>query len=335
MINRKMKIFRDTVHGYISVPEEYVSAFIDTDAFQRLRNIEQTGMRVLYPSARHDRFIHSLGTFYLGNKAINCLRNNLRSDYEDEKNDYYSVYDIDEDNNQFWDKCQMLFEISCLLHDCGHAPFSHTMEFLYDVKIEGKPTLTEKLASCFNSEFKTDIKKTKSAPHERMSALLVCTYYKSAISELLKKIFADTVLIDDSLEFISRAITGTKDGKGKYIKNLYGDLMFAYGIVNANNVEMVLEAFCDNEAQYYRPEYKNADTNELKCWTSNALKQYPYDVYLDRCATGGDALFYKVQRDGSYEPLNGVGDLKPLQKWLDDKYGISVKIPQIKEQYGI
>lgn len=209
-----MKIFRDTVHGYISVPEEYVRAFIDTDVFQRLRNIEQTGMRVLYPSARHDRFIHSLGTFYLGNKAINCLRNNLRSDNEEGKKDYYNVCgDIDKDNDQFWDKCQMLFEISCLLHDCGHAPFSHTMEFLYDVKIEGKPTLTEKLVSCFNSEFKTDINKTKSAPHERMSALLVCTYYKSAISELLKKNFSDIVSIDDSLEFIARAITGCKYSK--------------------------------------------------------------------------------------------------------------------------
>lgn len=127
----------------------------------------------------------------------------------------------------------------------------------------------------------------------------------------------------------------TKDGKRKYIINLYGDLMFAYGIVNANNVEMVLEAFCDNEMQYYHPEYKNADTNELKCWTSNALKQYPYDVFLDRCSIGADALFYKVKRDGSYEPLNGVGDLNSLKEWLHDEYGISVEIKQIKEQYGI
>ena len=210
MINRKTKIFRDTVHGYISVPEEYVSAFIDTDVFQRLRNIEQTGMRVLYPSARHDRFIHSLGTFYLGNKAINCLRNNLRSDYDDGKTDYYSVYDSDKENDQFWNKYQMLFEISCLLHDCGHTPFSHTMEFIYDMKIDGELTLTEKLAACFNTEFKTDITKTKSAPHERMSALLVCTYYKSAISELLRKNFANPESIDSSLEFIARAITGCK-----------------------------------------------------------------------------------------------------------------------------
>lgn len=205
-----MKIFRDAVHGYITVPEEYVSALIDTDVFQRLRNIEQTGMRVLYPSAHHDRFIHSLGTFHLGSKAIDCLRNNLRLDYESKKNDYYSVYDNDEENDLFWDKYQMLFEIACLLHDCGHSPFSHTMEFFYDVKIDGEPTLTEKLVEHFNNEFKSDIDRTKSAPHERMSALLVCTYYKSAISELLKKNFPNKISIDDSLEFIARAITGCK-----------------------------------------------------------------------------------------------------------------------------
>ncbi len=229
MFNRKMKIFRDTVHGYISVPEEYVSAFIDTDVFQRLRNIEQTGMRVLYPSARHDRFIHSLGTFYLGNKAINCLRSNLRSDYEDGKTDYYSVYDIDQENDQFWNKCQMLFEISCLLHDCGHAPFSHTMEFLYDMIIDGELTLTEQLAACFNTDFKNDITKTKSAPHERMSALLVCTYYKAAISELLTNHFSNSVSIDDSLEFIARAITGCKysnnDDKSSKILNCLIELL--------------------------------------------------------------------------------------------------------------
>lgn len=208
-----MKIFRDNVHGYISVPEEYVSAFIDTDVFQRLRNIEQTGMRVLYPSARHDRFIHSLGTFYLGNKAFNCLRNNLKSDLENGKNEYYSVYDSDTENEQFWNKYQMLFEISCLLHDCGHAPFSHTMEFLYDEEIGGEPSLTERLIECFDTSFKTDIYKTKSAPHERMSALLVCTYYKTAISELMKKYFSGTDSIGDNLEFIARAITGCKYSK--------------------------------------------------------------------------------------------------------------------------
>ena len=63
------KIFKDCVHGYIRVPTDMVRFFIDTEIFQRLRYIEQTGMRTLYPSARHDRFIHSLGTYYLGSKV--------------------------------------------------------------------------------------------------------------------------------------------------------------------------------------------------------------------------------------------------------------------------
>lgn len=36
------KVFRDNVHGYITVPKDIVELFIDTAAFQRLRQIEQT-----------------------------------------------------------------------------------------------------------------------------------------------------------------------------------------------------------------------------------------------------------------------------------------------------
>lgn len=62
----KVKKFRDTIHGYIEIPDIIVSCIIDTEQFQRLRYIEQTSMRPLYPAARHDRFIHSLGVYWLG-----------------------------------------------------------------------------------------------------------------------------------------------------------------------------------------------------------------------------------------------------------------------------
>ena len=42
MINEKMKIFKDSVHGYIQIPETIVKYIIDTQLFQRLRCIEQT-----------------------------------------------------------------------------------------------------------------------------------------------------------------------------------------------------------------------------------------------------------------------------------------------------
>ena len=67
------KIFMDSVHGYINIPKCFVDNIINTELFQRLRNIEQTGMRVLYPDAKHDRFGHSLGVFHLGSKAVDAL----------------------------------------------------------------------------------------------------------------------------------------------------------------------------------------------------------------------------------------------------------------------
>ena len=63
----------DSVHGYINVPKEYCDKIIDTVYFQRLRRIEQTSGRSLFPSARHDRFIHSLGVFNLNKKIVESI----------------------------------------------------------------------------------------------------------------------------------------------------------------------------------------------------------------------------------------------------------------------
>lgn len=56
----KQKIVKDPLYGYISIDTDIFEQVIDTRFFQRLRRIEQTSMRCLYPSARHDRFVHSM-----------------------------------------------------------------------------------------------------------------------------------------------------------------------------------------------------------------------------------------------------------------------------------
>ena len=60
------KVIKDSVHGYISIDDRFIP-IIDSAEFQRLKWIEQGSFRVLYPAARHDRFIHSLGTYHLAN----------------------------------------------------------------------------------------------------------------------------------------------------------------------------------------------------------------------------------------------------------------------------
>ena len=54
-----MKNILDTVHGHILISEEYLEKIIDAADFQCLRRIEQSPILSVYPSARHDRFIHS------------------------------------------------------------------------------------------------------------------------------------------------------------------------------------------------------------------------------------------------------------------------------------
>ena len=119
------KTFKDNVHGYIKMPIPFVDKLIDTEVFQRLRYIEQTGMRTLYPSARHDRFIHSLGTYYLGVKAYDAFHENVKRNYstkEQHGRNHYLVMDDAKESEVFWEKHGVIFSIACLLHDCGHAP---------------------------------------------------------------------------------------------------------------------------------------------------------------------------------------------------------------------
>lgn len=100
------KMFKDPVHGYINIPVCFVNNIIDTELFQRLRNIDQTGMKALYPNAKHDRFGHSLGVFHLGSKAVDVLLANFSSDI---------YWQIRSDSNRalFWAKNKLLFLLAC------------------------------------------------------------------------------------------------------------------------------------------------------------------------------------------------------------------------------
>ncbi|MBP1356903.1 MAG: hypothetical protein JZD40_00185 [Sulfolobus sp.] len=60
-----MKLIRDAIHGLIEVDDDTLKV-ISTSLFQRLRYITQNGMSYLvYPSMRHSRFEHSLGSYHI------------------------------------------------------------------------------------------------------------------------------------------------------------------------------------------------------------------------------------------------------------------------------
>lgn len=182
-----MKRILDTVHGYILIRDEFVKFIVDTQPFQRLRRIEQTSIRSIFPSARHDRFIHSLGVFHIGSLIVNHL-------IEESK------------ENKYWKETEttlmVLFDsylVACLLHDIGHAPFSHSFEEYYGQKSDLSNRLSKLVQ---NSQFTFDLTEAKKDDepnfHEYMSAIVVYSYYYNIISN---RLYLDP-------ELVIRMITG-------------------------------------------------------------------------------------------------------------------------------
>lgn len=104
----KRKNINDPVYGFITIPDEIVFDLIEHPWFQRLRRIKQLGLTYyVYPSATHSRFQHALGCMFLMKQSIQLLRaKGITVTAGEEEGVTRAI----------------------LLHDIGHAPFSHTLE---------------------------------------------------------------------------------------------------------------------------------------------------------------------------------------------------------------
>ena len=180
-MSREKRIL-DSVHGYITIPEEYCDNIIDTSQFQRLRRVEQTSIRSVFPCARHDRFMHSLGVYHVGCKILQHIQNNG------------TVYVSEEYDKIVYES----YGIACLLHDVCHSPFSHTFEDFYNFNKLLSLLKQELDDEVFNKDCEKSFKESK--PHELMSALMVI------------RIFGDWIRNNTraDVNLIVRMITGIK-----------------------------------------------------------------------------------------------------------------------------
>lgn len=167
-----IKTIKDAVHGYIKIDKPF-DHILDTPEFQRLRWIEQSSFRVLYPAARHDRFIHSLGTYHLASIFITNLYKNL--------SESLTVQSFDDSKKE---SLRLTFCYAALLHDIGHAPFSHTCEkfFIADKNEEGIPKVFIDLCDALHdsgstdeevNRFRDEYTYAEAKPHEIVSALIL------------------------------------------------------------------------------------------------------------------------------------------------------------------
>jgi len=150
-----MKNIKDPIYGIISLSKDEMK-IVDSPQFQRLRKIKQLSLTYLvFPSALHTRFEHSLGVCYLAGE----FAKNLGLDEEE----------------------TLYARISGLLHDIGHGPFGHTLESLL-IKFEGRNH--EEYAREVIKESFIDILNEIGVDWRRISNI-ICGREKSIVSRII------------------------------------------------------------------------------------------------------------------------------------------------------
>ena len=110
------KVFRDPVYGYVHVYDKLIWDLIQTKEVQRLRRIKQLGgTYMVFHTAEHSRFSHSLGVYEMARQMIRAL--------------FHREIELDEEE-------RLLILSAALLHDLGHGPFSHSFESVFEVRHE-------------------------------------------------------------------------------------------------------------------------------------------------------------------------------------------------------
>ncbi len=204
-----MKRFKDPVYGYIEIDEFVAENIIDTAEFQRLRRVIQTSYSPLYASAVHNRFVHSIGVYYLGKIVTSVIK----------KPDELSEMSID------LTRYKTIFEYACLLHDVGHAPFSHTGEFFYLDDGSSRDKLHKEILDLTSDvSLKDEIVKRNysAAPHEIMSAIVGLKIFKSLFRS------------DDERGFFARCILGYS-----YFNNVNPDKSFLNCMISMLNSSLI------------------------------------------------------------------------------------------------
>ena len=198
-----LKYIRDSLYGNIKVEGVFLE-LIESPELQRLHGIKQLGFTYLvYPGANHTRLEHSLGVCHMARKICNKLG-------------------VEED----------IVGVAALLHDVGHGPFSHTLEYLMH-KRTGKDHV----------EITKEIVEGKRR--------LPDFEYEASIKEILAKYGIDAgevaKILDGKKGYMSEIIHGSLDAD--QIDYLMRDAYYtgvAYGIIDSERIIQTMRIHNDS-----------------------------------------------------------------------------------------
>jgi HD superfamily phosphohydrolase len=122
---------RDPIHGFLRA-DDLEAALLDSRALQRLRWVRQLGFAALvFPGAEHSRFGHVLGAMELAGRVYDVL----------------AAKDPGLLTPGHRSPGRRLVRAAALLHDIGHAPFSHSAEELFEDGLDHEAMTSRLLAT--------------------------------------------------------------------------------------------------------------------------------------------------------------------------------------------
>ncbi len=202
-VMKHIKRIYDAIHGFIKLTEPEVK-ILDTCVLQRLRRIKQLGpAEYVYPTATHTRFSHSLGTLFVASRMLEHL----------------SVAE---------EEVQQSVRLAALIHDIGHFPFSHALEYISHEKLTLR--LAKRYLEELVPEYIKDVISVLSGTHE-LSTLISSEIDADRLDYLVRDAYftgvkygvIDLEKIIDSLTFVRHkhlSILAFKRGSEIALENL-------------------------------------------------------------------------------------------------------------------
>lgn len=183
----EIKVLRDPIHGYIHIEYKVIWDVINSKEFQRLRRIKQLGSSfVVYHTAEHSRFTHSLGVYEIVRRMCN------------------EVSDI---SNTLSAEEKLTVMLAGLLHDVGHGPFSHTFESICDINHE---VFSCRIIEENTTDLNNVLESYKAGLSKNISSIINHTHKNTILSQMISG-----QLDADRMDYLLRDayFTGTKYGE--------------------------------------------------------------------------------------------------------------------------
>lgn len=276
---KKLKKVNDPIYGFITIKSELLFSIFNHSYFQRLRRIRQLGLsELVYPGATHTRFHHALGATHLMGLALDHLK---------EKG--ININELEYESAQ----------IAILLHDIGHGPFSHALEYSL-IKGITHENISLQFMKILNKEFSGQL--------DTAIAMFKNTYKRKFFHQLIS-----SQLDVDRLDYLNRDsfYTGVSEG------NISVDRIISH--LNVIDDEIVVE----EKAIYSIENFLNA--RRLMYW----------QVYLHKTALSAERmLVHLISRAKEVHSLDNISPA--LRYFLENDFTLEQfqENPDIVHQFS-